>query len=183
MSWKLKTGKSTEERQQANQQIRETVEQILADIEKRGNKAIRELSIKFDRYDRQDYRLTPAEIDRCIKQLSRQDIQDIEFAQQQVANFARAQKECLRDLEIETRPALFSGIKIFRLTPWDVTCLAENIPCSPPRTCRLSPPAWRGAQELSAVPRRLTVSPPRRLSRRKKWLAQRKSMPLAAFKR
>ncbi|MFK9827870.1 histidinol dehydrogenase, partial [Escherichia coli] len=82
MSWKLKTCKSTEERQQANQQIRETVEQILADIEKRGNKAIRELSIKFDRYDRQDYRLTSAEIDRCIKQLSRQDIQDIEFAQQ-----------------------------------------------------------------------------------------------------
>ncbi|RYA96409.1 histidinol dehydrogenase, partial [Enterobacter cloacae complex sp. 742-ADZ3-9B] len=78
MSWKLKTGKSTEEHQQANQQIRETVEQILADIEKRGNKAIRELSIKFDRYDRQDYRLTSAEIDRCIKQLSRQDIQDIE---------------------------------------------------------------------------------------------------------
>lgn len=32
MSWKLKTGKSTEERQQANQQIRETVEQILADM-------------------------------------------------------------------------------------------------------------------------------------------------------
>ena len=111
MSWKLKTGKSTEERQQANQQIRETVEQILADIEKRGNKAIRELSIKFDRYDRQDYRLTPAEIDRCIKQLSRQDIQDIEFAQQQVANFARAQKECLRDLEIETRPGVILGHK------------------------------------------------------------------------
>lgn len=111
MSWKLKTGKSTEERQQANQQIRETVEQILADIEKRGNKAIRELSIKFDRYDRQDYRLTSAEIDRCIKQLSRQDIQDIEFAQQQVANFARAQKECLRDLEIETRPGVILGHK------------------------------------------------------------------------
>ncbi|VAF14635.1 Histidinol dehydrogenase [Enterobacter hormaechei] len=111
MSWKLKTGKSTEERQQANQQIRETVEQILADIEKRGNKAIRELSIKFERYDRQDYRLTSAEIDRCIKQLSRQDIQDIEFAQQQVANFARAQKECLRDLEIETRPGVILGHK------------------------------------------------------------------------
>lgn len=183
MSWKLKTGKSTEERQQANQQIRETVEQILADIEKRGNKAIRELSIKFDRYDRQDYRLTPAEIDRCIKQLSRQDIQDIEFAQQQVANFARAQKECLRDLEIETRPGVILGHKNIPINAVGCYVLAENIPCSPPRTCRLSPPAWRGAQELSAVPRRLTVSPPRRLSRRKKWLAQRKSMPLAAFRR
>nr|WP_276535801.1 histidinol dehydrogenase [Enterobacter hormaechei] len=111
VSFKLKTGKSTEERQQANQQIRETVEHILADIEKRGNKAIRELSIKFDRYDRQDYRLSSAEIDRCIKQLSRQDIQDIEFAQQQVANFARAQKACLRDLEIETRPGVILGHK------------------------------------------------------------------------
>ncbi len=111
MAYRLKTSKPIQERQDAQRQIRETVELILADIEKRGNKAIRELSVKFDRYDRQDYRLTEAEINACISKLSRQDICDIEFAQEQVFNFARAQKDCLRDLEIETRPGVILGHK------------------------------------------------------------------------
>lgn len=111
MAYMLKTSKPVQERQDAQRQIRETVELILTDIEKRGNKAIRELSIKFDRYDRQDYRLSDAEINACINKLSRQDIHDIEFAQEQVFNFARAQKECLRDLEIETRPGVILGHK------------------------------------------------------------------------
>lgn len=111
MAYILKTSKPVQERQDAQRQIRETVELILADIEKRGNKAIRELSIKFDRYDRQDYRLSDAEINACIKKLSRQDIHDIEFAQEQVFNFARAQKACLLDLEIETRPGVILGHK------------------------------------------------------------------------
>lgn len=111
MAYQLKSSKPVQERQDAQRQIRETVELILADIEKRGNKAIRELSIKFDRYDRQDYRLTDAEINACLKRLSRQDIHDIEFAQEQVFNFARAQKACLLDLEIETRPGVILGHK------------------------------------------------------------------------
>jgi len=111
VAYRLKTSKPIQERQDAQRQIRETVELILADIEKRGNKAIRELSVKFDRYDRQDYRLTEAEINACIGKLSRQDICDIEFAQEQVFNFARAQKDCLRDLEIETRPGVILGHK------------------------------------------------------------------------
>jgi len=111
VAYQLKSSKPVQERQDAQRQIRETVELILADIEKRGNKAIRELSIKFDRYDRQDYRLTDAEINACLKRLSRQDIHDIEFAQEQVFNFARAQKACLLDLEIETRPGVILGHK------------------------------------------------------------------------
>ncbi|TLU69820.1 histidinol dehydrogenase [Enterobacter sp. MF024] len=111
MAYMLKTSKPVQERQDAQRQIRETVELILADIEKRGNKAIRELSVKFDRYDRQDYRLSDAEINACINKLSRQDIHDIEFAQEQVFNFARAQKGCLLDLEIETRPGVILGHK------------------------------------------------------------------------
>ena len=111
MAYSLKTSKPAEERQEAQRQIRETVELILADIEKRGNKAIRELSVKFDKYDREDYRLSDAEINSCIRQLSRQDIADIEFAQDQVFNFARQQKACLLDLEVETRPGVILGHK------------------------------------------------------------------------
>lgn len=111
MAYTLKSSKPVAERQEAQRQIRETVELILADIEKRGNKAIRELAIKFDNYDRQDYRLSDAEINSCIRRLRRQDIADIEFAQEQVFNFARQQKACLLDLEVETRPGVILGHK------------------------------------------------------------------------
>jgi len=46
----LKKGISQEELVLSNQQIKETVENILADIESRGDEAIREYSEKFDKW-------------------------------------------------------------------------------------------------------------------------------------
>jgi sulfopropanediol 3-dehydrogenase len=91
--------------------VRETVDSILADVEKRGDEAVRALSIKFDGWERDSYRLTQAEIDACVDSLSRQDIVDIEFAQAQVRNFARAQRESIRDIEVETLPGVVLGHK------------------------------------------------------------------------
>ncbi|CAM3785461.1 histidinol dehydrogenase [Rahnella bruchi] len=111
MAQYLKTSKSLSERQQANKEVSIIVENILADIEQRGDQAVRELSIKFDNYDRQDYRLSQHEINACVKQLTRQNIKDIEFAQEQVFNFATQQRACLLDLEVETRPGVILGHK------------------------------------------------------------------------
>ncbi|WP_420567980.1 histidinol dehydrogenase [Thalassovita sp.] len=94
-----------------NKSVRETVEATLADIETRGDAAIRELSVKFDGWDRDDYRLTQKEIDACIAQLSKQDIADIEFAQAQVRNFAEVQKAALQEVEVETMPGVILGHK------------------------------------------------------------------------
>ncbi|MBB4008319.1 histidinol dehydrogenase [Allorhizobium taibaishanense] len=91
--------------------VREVVEATLADIDRRGDAAVRDLSVKFDAWDRDDYRLSQAEIDECLNKLSKQDITDIEFAQQQVRNFARIQREALRDVEVETLPGIMLGHK------------------------------------------------------------------------
>jgi sulfopropanediol 3-dehydrogenase len=107
----LKRGKDVEERAEADRQVRATVETILADIEKRGDNAVRELSQKFDKWDRTDFRLTKGEIDQCIAQLTDQDLHDIEFAQTQVRNFAQAQKATMTDLEVETLPGVILGHK------------------------------------------------------------------------
>lgn len=107
----LKQSKTVEERAEANKQVRLTVETILTDIEKRGDEAVRELSRKFDGWDRPDYRLSQAEIDACIDQLSDQDLADITFAQTQVRNFAIAQKGTMQELAIETLPGVTLGHK------------------------------------------------------------------------
>ncbi|MDR3620869.1 MAG: histidinol dehydrogenase [Paludisphaera borealis] len=107
----LKRGVDQAEAAEADAKVRETVERILADIARRGDEAVRELSVKFDKWDRDDYRLSPAEIEGCLAQLSKRDIEDITFAQTQVRNFARHQRAALRDVEVETLPGVVLGHK------------------------------------------------------------------------
>ncbi len=107
----LKRGATAGAKADRDRQVRDTVEGILADIESRGDAAVRDLSIKFDKWDRESYRLTPAEVQNCIDQLSGQDLKDIEFAQSQVRNFAQIQRDSLKDVEVETLPGVVLGHK------------------------------------------------------------------------
>jgi sulfopropanediol 3-dehydrogenase len=107
----LKRGRDAALRAEDDSKVRATVEAILADIEKRGDAAVRELSIKFDHWDRGDFRLTDAEIKDCLSQLSQRNIDDIKFAQAQVRNFAEHQRESMLDIEVETLPGIVLGHK------------------------------------------------------------------------
>ncbi len=107
----LKRGGDAGEAATADRKVRETVEGILADIAARGDDAVRELSVKFDKWDRADYRLTDAEIAGCMGELSARDLDDIRFAQAQVRNFAEKQRACITDLEVETLPGVILGHK------------------------------------------------------------------------
>ena len=111
MATYLKRGATAEAKASNDRQVRDAVETILADVEARGDAAVRELSVRFDIWDRDSYRLTADEIQACIDQLSRQDIADIEFAQTQVRNFARIQRASITDFEVETLPGVVLGHK------------------------------------------------------------------------
>ena len=105
----LKRGMDASAIKAADAKVRETVEQILADIDARKDAAVRELSQKFDNWSPASFKLTPAEIERAIGQVRKRDLDDIKFAQAQVRNFAQKQKETLRDLEVETLPGVVLG--------------------------------------------------------------------------
>ncbi|MBL6454332.1 histidinol dehydrogenase [Belnapia sp. T6] len=107
----LKTSISAADKADADTKVRGIVEGLLADIAARGDAAVREYSQKFDGWDRADYRLTDAEIQDCLGQLTGQDLEDIRFAQTQVRNFAEHQKAALRDIEVETLPGVVLGHK------------------------------------------------------------------------
>ena len=109
MAQYLKRGASAEAKADADRKVRDIVEAALADIEKRGDAAVREMSNKFDGWDRKDYRLSQAEIDAAVESLSPQERKDIEFAQAQVRNFAQIQRNSMRDVEVETLPGVVLG--------------------------------------------------------------------------
>ncbi|WP_418595282.1 histidinol dehydrogenase [Ponticoccus sp. (in: a-proteobacteria)] len=107
----LKRGKPEDARQQDDAQTRATVEAILADIETRGDAAVRALSEKFDSYSPASFRLSQGEIDALIATLSEQEVADIRFAQAQVVRFAEAQRASMTDVEVETLPGVILGHK------------------------------------------------------------------------
>ncbi len=107
----LKRGATAEAKATADRKVRDIVEAALADIEARGDVALREMSNKFDGWDRADYRLSQAEIDACVNSLTPQERKDIEFAQTQVRNFATIQRASMTDVEVETLPGVVLGHK------------------------------------------------------------------------
>ena len=105
----LKRGRNAETTAADDRQVRDTVEAILADVATRGDAAVRELSIRFDGWDRESYRLDDREIQDCLDRMSAQDLKDIEFAQTQVRNFAQIQRSSMTDVEVETLPGVVLG--------------------------------------------------------------------------
>lgn len=105
----LKKGKPEADRVEDDAKVRAVVESTLKDIEERGDAAVRDLSEKFDKYSPASYRLSQEEIDGLIAQLTEQELSDIKFAQAQVVNFAKAQRDSMLDIEVETLPGVILG--------------------------------------------------------------------------
>lgn len=92
-----------------NTALTETVLGLLRQVEKGGDRAVRELSNRFDGFDRDSYRLSQHEIEQCVNSLSEQEREDLEFAQTQIRNFAQAQRDSMLDIEVETLPGVVLG--------------------------------------------------------------------------
>ncbi|CAG9206106.1 histidinol dehydrogenase [Burkholderia gladioli] len=105
----IKSGQTAQVIADNQAQVRATVEKIIADIEQRGEQAVREYSEKFDKWNPVSLRLSEAKIQDCIDSLSPQAIEDIKFAQAQIRRFAQIQLLSLRDVEVETLPGVVLG--------------------------------------------------------------------------
>ena len=105
----LKRGKPATERAEDDARVRATVDAALKDIEARGDAAVREMAVRFDRYDAATFRLSPSEIEAAMQQVAPRDMEDIRFAQTQIRRFAQAQKASMRDVEVETLPGVILG--------------------------------------------------------------------------
>jgi sulfopropanediol 3-dehydrogenase len=105
----LKQGISAADDAAEQSKVRATVEGIIADVEKRGDAAVREMSEKFDKWSPPSFRLTQAEIEAHIKSMPPRDVDDIKFAQTQIRNFAQIQRDSMKDVEVETLPGVILG--------------------------------------------------------------------------
>ena len=107
----LKQGKTDAAKAIDDAEVSEIVKSTLKAIEARGDEAVREFSEKFDNYTPKSFKLSSAEIDSLVQKVSPQDLEDIKFAQEQVRNFAQAQRDSMQDIEVETMPGVILGHK------------------------------------------------------------------------
>ena len=91
--------------------VRQTVESILADVKKRGDDAVRELSQQFDKWSPASFKLSQSELTAIMKQVPESTLDDIRFAQAQIRKFAEHQRAALKDIEVETLPGVKLGHK------------------------------------------------------------------------
>ena len=105
----LKRSKTELEKAAEDTKVREVVEATLGEIAKRGDEAVRELSKKFDNYVPDNFKLNKSEINAAMQKVSSRDMEDIKFAQQQIRNFAEAQRASITDIEIESMPGVILG--------------------------------------------------------------------------
>ena len=108
---KIKNSKSEGEKLEEDFNVRTVVEKTLKEVEVKGDEAVRELSKKFDNFDRPNFLLTESEIDAAMQKVSTRDMEDIKFAQNQIRRFAKEQMNSMSDVEVETLPGVILGHK------------------------------------------------------------------------
>ncbi|MFT6343619.1 MAG: sulfopropanediol 3-dehydrogenase [Paraglaciecola sp.] len=107
----LKKGPTQQEKSESNKKVQNIVEDIISEIEKNGDKAVRKYSENFDKWTPESFRLSKEDITACYAELSEQVISDIRWAQAQVRNFAQIQRNSMKDVEVETLPGVTLGHK------------------------------------------------------------------------
>lgn len=143
-----------------DRRIRETVETLLADIERRREDAVIEYARRFDGWEG-DFVLADAKKAALIEQVPDRVREDIDFAHAQVTRFARAQRDSLHEFEIETEPGVRLGQRvipvdaagcyvpggryahaasaIMSVATAKVAGVAGIVACSPPRGAAINP--------------------------------------------
>lgn len=134
--------------------VRDTVQGILDDIELRGDAGAIEYAEKFDRYGG-NIKLTAEEIDAASSLVPDRLKRDILFAHKNVRRFAEAQLSTMQDIEVEVVPGLIAGQRsipvrtagcyipggryshiasaIMTVTTASVAGCSNIVACSPPR--------------------------------------------------
>ena len=92
-----------------DQSVSKVVTSVIDDIRARGDEAVRTYSEKFDKWSPPSFELSATEIQDIIIKVPRQTIEDIKEVQANVRKFAIAQRESVRDIEVEMSPGVFLG--------------------------------------------------------------------------
>jgi sulfopropanediol 3-dehydrogenase len=92
--------------------VRDAVSEILDKVRTEGEKAVRYYSEKLDNWSPKKFKVSQDDIQAAKSKLTDQMVEDIDFCQAQIRNFAQEQMKSISEIEVETRPGVFLGQKV-----------------------------------------------------------------------
>ena len=107
----LKRPEAEAEAEAEDRSVRAVVEQMLANIRNRGEDSVREIAEKLDNWTG-DFVLTDAKKQTLIDSVPESEKADLRFAHAQVKRFAEAQRDSIREFDLETEPGVRLGQKL-----------------------------------------------------------------------
>ncbi len=93
----------------ADAEVQRIVAEIIEAVRSEGDAAVRRWSAKLDGWEPESFRLEDEAIERALAAVPDQVMEDLRFCQDQVREFAKVQREALRDVEVEPLPGLVLG--------------------------------------------------------------------------
>jgi sulfopropanediol 3-dehydrogenase len=92
-----------------SREVAETVSRIITEVEREGTDAVRRHSKRLDGWDPPSFRVSDRDIEVAYEEMEPAVEESARFLIEQVANFARLQRETLVDFEAETMPGVILG--------------------------------------------------------------------------
>jgi sulfopropanediol 3-dehydrogenase len=93
-------------------QVRDTVREIIEKVRHEGEAAVRYYSEKFDQWSPKSFRISEDDMRSARDKLPVSMVEDIDYCQSQIRNFAQEQMQRLVDFEVETLPGVWLGQKV-----------------------------------------------------------------------
>ncbi|WP_161874062.1 histidinol dehydrogenase [Ihubacter sp. rT4E-8] len=105
--------KSKERTAEDNRALRDAVTSIIDDVCENGDEALRQYNEKFDDCHRQSLRVSREEIEEAYSRMSKQEIDDLKEAKENIERFAAVQRRTMTEIEdFSPRPGIYLGHRI-----------------------------------------------------------------------
>ena len=142
--------KITEDFYNDGQDVTDAVKEIIADVRKNGNSAVKKYSEKFDGIETDCRELSENEIENAVKSLDDEVLEALKFSVRNVEEFAKAQLGSVKNTMVQADGAIL-GHKIIPLEKVGCYIPGGNYPLPSTAIMTIVPAVVAGVKEIIAV--------------------------------
>lgn len=142
--------KITEDFYNDGQDVTDAVKEIIADVRKNGNSAVKKYSEKFDGIETDCRELSEDEIENAVKSLDDEVLEALKFSVRNVEEFAKAQLGSVKNTMVQADGAIL-GHKIIPLEKVGCYIPGGNYPLPSTAIMTIVPAVVAGVKEIIAV--------------------------------
>lgn len=142
--------KITEDFYNDGQDVTDAVKEIITDVRKNGNSAVKKYSAKFDGIETDCRELSEDEIENAVKSLDDEVLEALKFSVRNVEEFAKAQLGSVKNTMVQADGAIL-GHKIIPLEKVGCYIPGGNYPLPSTAIMTIVPAVVAGVKEIIAV--------------------------------